>query len=89
MRGESGLKRCAECILSENYPGITLNDESICNYCISYALMSYEGEFALKSLLDSHRGKGRKYDCIVPVSGGKNSAFVLYKASACVKLLST
>ena len=30
-------------------------------------------------LLSKYRGKGRKYDCIVPISGGRDSAYTLHQ----------
>jgi tRNA(Ile)-lysidine synthase TilS/MesJ len=45
---------------------------------LSYEPIKYKGEYALRTLLDAYRNKGKKYDCIVPVSGGRDSAYVLY-----------
>lgn len=30
---QSGLRRCTRCILPETYPGISFDDEGVCNYC--------------------------------------------------------
>jgi len=79
-RETSHRKRCTKCILPENFPGIRFNEKGICNYCVSHTPIQYKGESALRSLLDRYRGKGKKYDCVVPVSGGKDSSFVLYSA---------
>jgi hypothetical protein len=42
------MKRCTKCILPENYPGITFNEEDICNHCITYRARRYLGGKALK-----------------------------------------
>lgn len=42
--------------------------------------MHYKGETVLRKLLEKYRGKGDSYDCIVPISGGKDSTYVLYSA---------
>ena len=42
--------------------------------------MHYKGETALRKLLEKYHGKGDSYDCIVPISGGKDSTYVLYSA---------
>jgi hypothetical protein len=73
------MKKCTKCVLPANFPGITFNDDGVCNYCLSYVPLRILGEDSLATLLDSIRGKGRKYDCLVLVSGGRDSSFVLYK----------
>lgn len=71
-------KRCSLCILPESFPGIAFNDEGICNFCSSYKAFQPVGEDHLSDVLGRH--KGERYDCVVPVSGGKDSTYVLYYA---------
>lgn len=73
------LKRCTRCILPETFPGIEFNDQGVCNYCESYEPVRVFGEKALEEKLDSYRNTSQKYDCIVPISGGRDSTYVLYK----------
>jgi tRNA(Ile)-lysidine synthase TilS/MesJ len=80
------LKRCTKCILPENFPNIKFNNEGICNYCLTHVPIKYKGEAVFRILLDDYRSKGEKYDCIVPVSGGKDSLFVLYQVMNKYKL---
>jgi len=61
------MRRCKLCILPETYPGIAFNEEGICNFCLNHKKRSVLGEDELKKVLYSRRGK--KYDCVVPVSG--------------------
>ena len=42
------MKRCTKCILPENYPGITFNNQGICNHCLDYRPVKYLGNEALK-----------------------------------------
>jgi hypothetical protein len=76
------MNRCKRCIIPDTVPGITLDDEGICNLCRSYKPPQYMGEEALDELVASIKGKGEHYDCIVPISGGRDSSFVLYTAAA-------
>ncbi len=71
-------KRCAICILPESFPGITFNENGICNFCSSYEAVIPLGENKLVEILS--REKSRVYDCVIPVSGGKDSTYVLYYA---------
>jgi hypothetical protein len=81
MGRSNAVSRCARCVLPENYPKIRFDQRGVCNYCLSYKPIQYKGESALKALLDTYRGRGKQYDCIVAVSGGKDSCFVLYEAA--------
>lgn len=71
-------KICTKCILPETYPGISFDDEGVCNFCRAYEsdLPSSRKE-ALLAVLKSENNPS-PYDCIVPLSGGKDSSFILY-----------
>ena len=76
------MRRCKQCIIPDTVPGITYDEEGICNLCRSHKPPHYRGRAALEELLSSIRGRDEKYDCIVPISGGRDSSFVLYTAAA-------
>jgi len=71
------MKRCTKCILPESFPGIKFDEEGVCNYCRDYTKVSVLGEEALKQELSKYVSKGEKYDCLVPISGGRDSSFTL------------
>jgi hypothetical protein len=73
------MKRCTKCILPETFPGISFDEEGICNYCRDYTKVSVLGEEALKQELSKYANKSEKYDCLVPISGGRDSSFTLYQ----------
>jgi hypothetical protein len=60
-------------------PGISFDQAGVCNYCRDYKKFEYKGEARLKKILDKHRDPGKKYECIVNISGGRDSAFTLLK----------
>lgn len=75
------MKFCTKCIMPETKPGITFNEEGVCNACL------YEEEARkidwdrrwhhLEILADGIRHKKPDgYQVIVPVSGGKDSTFI-------------
>jgi glucosamine--fructose-6-phosphate aminotransferase (isomerizing) len=74
------LKRCSQCILPQNFPGITFNDKGTCNYCLTHKKAKTLGKTKLLNSIEPYRNKGRKYECIVAVSGGRDSAFAAYYA---------
>lgn len=71
------MRVCSECVLPEVYPVISFDAEGVCNYCREYRPVEYRGEEALWVELAKYRGAGRDYDCLIPVSGGRDSVFVL------------
>ena len=71
-----GKKICSRCILDSTVPEISFDDNGVCQYCKIYDEMSLK--YPIDSIvLDRYikeikiKGKNRKYDCIVGVSGGK------------------
>ena len=73
------LRRCTKCILPETFPGIKFDQDGVCNYCKTYEPEKVLGEDEFKKLLAKYRNKDSKYDCIVQVSGGRDSTFMLHQ----------
>jgi len=65
--------------LPETYPGISFDEKGVCSVCSGFEQFQTAGEDELKKILNSNKGK--KYDCIIPLSGGRDSTYVLYMAS--------
>jgi hypothetical protein len=80
------MKRCKNCIMPETYPGIFFNEEGICNFCLDYRpYQEYLGKEKIIDVLNSVVKTG-PYDCVVPISGGKDSTFILLYAVRELKL---
>jgi len=65
--------------MPESYAGISFNEEGVCNFCLTHRSHRCIGEDALKEMIHSLNRSG-DYDCVVPLSGGKDSIFILYYA---------
>jgi len=77
------LRRCTRCILPETYPNIDFDEDGVCRVCREfdrrYADIDWDARRAeLEKILDRYRGKGGKWDCMVPFSGGKDSTYTLW-----------
>jgi tRNA(Ile)-lysidine synthase TilS/MesJ len=76
------MKRCAKCILPDNYPGVTFNEEGVCNHCVTYKERKYLGGEALKEKIESSlktkKARNENYDCVLALSGGRDSSYLLY-----------
>lgn len=70
------LIRCKNCLMAETKPGLILNDDGVCQACLHYdnrKNVDWTDRYKqLQELCNQYRGKGQ-YDCIIPVSGGKDS----------------
>jgi len=71
--------RCTTCVLPNDTPNIVFDQDDICNYCRTYQKFPYRGEAELLRRLDTFRNTGGKYDCLVGLSGGRDSSFTLLK----------
>jgi hypothetical protein len=71
--------RCSRCVLSDCTPKISFDADGVCSYCHTYQPFEYRGEEELIKVLEPFRSSGNEYDCIVGVSGGRDSAYVLLK----------
>lgn len=79
---------CTLCVMDETVKGITFDENGKCTFC--YIHSELENEFGnhelnsqkLKSLIERIKkdGKNKPYDCIVGVSGGRDSTYTLYSA---------
>jgi len=89
------MKRCRTCLVPVAVPGVSLADDGICNLCRDPAALASEAAQAekgrrsfaddLQQTLERTRGQG-EYDCLVPLSGGKDSIFLLYRLAVELKL---
>lgn len=74
------LTYCKKCVMPSTKPDLHLDGEGVCNACRNYESReeidwaARKGE--LMSILDKYRNKdGSNWDCIIPVSGGKDSTY--------------
>ena len=81
------MKECKKCILTDAYYGITFNEEGVCSLCSSNHVFKPFGEDQLIRIFETVKVKKRgEYDALVPLSGGKDSMYLLYLAVKVYKL---
>lgn len=76
------LKRCTRCVMPETQEVIVFDEEGVCNTCRNIEQKQQHIDWAKKRtefevLLTEYRGKS-EYDCIIPFSGGKDTAYTVY-----------
>ena len=78
------IKFCNRCLYSEKHPlNLTFDEEGICSGCRVHEekdnLDWKKREEKLRGLLEQYRCKsGNNYDCIIPVSGARDSYFIVH-----------
>ena len=77
------MRYCTRCLYPANHPlGITFDDAGVCSGCRVHEEKDQLDWAArgdrLRALFDGFRNRsGQNYDCIVPVSGGRDSYFIV------------
>ncbi len=81
------MKYCKRCLFPDTKPDLYFDDNGVCDACRS-ADRKHQVEDAIdwearakefEEICDKYRSKGGlEYDCLVPVSGGKDSCFQVY-----------
>lgn len=70
--------RCSKCILPDSIPGITFNERNECNYCEdNFPMYHPRGDESLASLLQTKLRNESSADCLIGLSGGKDSTYSL------------
>jgi N-acetyl sugar amidotransferase len=73
------LKYCTRCVMPDTKPDLHLDEEGVCNACRAYERRKeidwVQRGRELSAILERYSGHGANWDCIVPVSGGKDSTY--------------
>lgn len=75
---------CTRCGIESTHPNIVFNAYGLCNMCIAYeafkdkALEYFRSIDELQEIFRQHTSKG-EYDCLMLLSGGKDSTYALYR----------
>ncbi len=78
------MRYCQRCLYPENHPlNITFDEDGICSGCRVHEekdrLDWRERDDKLGKILESFRNQsGRNYDCVIPVSGARDSYFIVH-----------
>lgn len=73
------MRYCTRCVQPDTRPGIYFDEDGVCGACLyweSKASIDWDARWAeLERICDWAVRKHRPYDCVVGVSGGKDSTF--------------
>ena len=83
MKKKTKLIFCKKCLYSSLHPlNITFNEEGICSGCRIHDekdIIDWKDRLdAIKFIIKKYKSKKYNYDCIVPVSGGQDSYYIVH-----------
>ena len=78
------IKYCKKCVMPNTKPKLRFDEEGVCNASRNFEnrkeINWEERKKSLEKILNRYRSKdGSNWDCIIPVSGGKDSTFQVIK----------
>lgn len=81
-------QQCTRCIFDTSIPGVSFDEQGVCNFCKIHDVLdkiyplSSDGKQQFDKLIEKIKrdGKNKKYDCVVGISGGRDSTYTLYLA---------
>ncbi len=85
----SEYKRCSCCVMDTTDPDIRFDDNGVCNRCNEFKQriekwwnygVGHEQELQQQITEIKNSGKGKQYDCILGLSGGLDSSYLLHLA---------
>lgn len=76
---------CQKCVLPDTRPNLYIQDDGICNACHSWTGKAKEIDWDarhddLLKLIEDTKSRASVWDCVIPVSGGKDSTWQVIKA---------
>jgi hypothetical protein len=80
--GQSRMRYCRTCVLPDTRPNLRVDEEGVCNACRAHASKPSIDWVAREQMFRSLVAGVRKqsgYDCLIPVSGGKDSTWQTVK----------
>jgi N-acetyl sugar amidotransferase len=78
------MVKCEKCLFnSENYPNIKLDEAGICDICKvnEKRILALKSVCSIEDLILKIKSKRKgKYDCLIGISGGTDSSYIVYLA---------
>lgn len=76
------MKECVKCLMNETDPEILFNESGVCSHCELYdyraeRLATAKANFDLDKFILKMKSRARRYDCILGVSGGVDSSYLV------------
>ncbi|MDO5426149.1 MAG: hypothetical protein Q4F41_20830 [Eubacteriales bacterium] len=83
------MTQCIKCGLPASYQGISLNAQGVCNFCsffeeekerlLDEEALEEQFQGIIRRAKEEAAARNAKYDCLVGLSGGKDSTYIIYQ----------
>lgn len=78
------MKYCKKCVIPDTRPGIDIYSDGICSACKGHEEKKRDIDWNkrrkdFEDIVKEAKNLGKSYDCIIPVSGGKDSTWQVVK----------
>lgn len=77
------MKYCTKCVMPDTKPDLGFDEHGVCSACNNYEERTHidwdKRKKELENVLAKYRSKDGSWDCIIPVSGGKDSTYQVIK----------
>lgn len=84
------MKFCCKCVMPETRPGILFDSEGVCQACRAEEQKEktdWNARFKeLEKICNYYRNNGKTYDCLIAMSGGKDSHYQTYVMKELMKM---
>lgn len=81
------MQICSHCVLSSSFPRISFDNQGVCSVCNEYNkwwgnwnVEKEQKQKILGQICQAAKNKHKEFDALIPLSGGKDSTYVLYIA---------
>jgi len=82
---KAGIDRCSHCVVPLSLPTLQTDDRGVCQFCrriedltSSPQFDSRKREKEFSEIVERVKKLGKPYDCLISLSGGKDSTYALY-----------
>lgn len=72
------IPRCTKCLLPHSFPGLSFDENGVCSKCNSHQPFKLKQYDELMRELEKYRSKNGEPDCLVGLSGGRDSCYGLH-----------
>jgi hypothetical protein len=82
---EKEIKRCTRCLIPTSLPSVKTDRDGVCQFCRRIDALRKQSKTRadktqqeFERIVEKVKGRAKPYDCLIPLSGGKDSTYVLY-----------
>jgi glutamine---fructose-6-phosphate transaminase (isomerizing) len=72
------LMRCTKCVLPHTFPHLRFNSGGVCSFCQEGPPINNDSKITLEAKINKYRSTNGEPDCIVALSGGRDSCYGLH-----------